>query len=377
MKRSTFIILCLEGAVLSFNVAAAAALVPSIAGDFRVSPFIAGRIIWLYMFPYGLAALLYGPLIRFYDARNVELSCIFLFSAVNLLAGFSQGIFTLFVSRFLAGVFGASVIPLALILLSNHIENNKRGRLVGVFFAATFVSSLAGLFFSGILHWRMIFFIPAVLGFLLFVLMYFYLPAFRQEKATFKINYSAALRSRPILSIFAYIFLISLFYHGIQQWLGVYLERKYNFGQFFISMLVTLTSLSGIFGEVWGGWSADIIGRLKTINIGIILMIVGVVLFLFRMPALPLVLAAVIWGLGWAVNHAGVSVSLTDLPKSFLNESASLNSSVRFISGGLGVALGGWFMQRGLEMGFAVFGFCLLGLLFLSKPLEHSALRVS
>ena len=78
----------------------------------------------------------------------------------------------------------------------------------------------------------------------------------------------------------------------------------------------------------------------------------------------------VIWGVGWTFNHAGLSTLLTDLPKEYLNEAASLNSSVRFISGGLGVALGGLIMQQSFVLGFTVFGLSLIGLLFLSKILR-------
>ena len=104
MKKATFSILCLEGAVLSFNVAAAAALIPSIATEFALSQFVVGKIVWLYMLPYGLAAFFYGPLVRAFDARRVELVCIFLFSLANLLAGVSGNIATLFIARFLMGL---------------------------------------------------------------------------------------------------------------------------------------------------------------------------------------------------------------------------------------------------------------------------------
>lgn len=370
MKKSTFLILCLEGAILSFNVAAAAALVPSIAKDFALSQFFVGKIIWLYMLPYGLAALLYGPLVRTFDARRLELFCLFCFSLANLFAGLTQDIFGLFVSRFLMGIFGASVIPLALILISRHIESNRRGRFVGIFFSATFVASLLGLFLSGIISWRWIFLIPGIAGLLLCVGMYFYLPSFRQDKSSFKINYLAAFRNRAVFSIFTYIFFISLIYHGIQQWLAVYFSDRFGFGQFLISMLVTLTSLSGIFGEAFGGVLADKFGRIKTANLGMLLMIASAFLLILKLSPLLLAALMIIWGLGWTFNHAGISTVLTDLPQEFLNEAASLNSSVRFISGGVGAALGGWLMQKSFILGFTIFGFCLLGLLIFTKALK-------
>lgn len=370
MKKTTFFILCFAGAILSFNVAAASALIPSIARDFAVSPFIAGKIIWLYMLAYGIAALFYGPLVRTFDAKHIELICMFLFSVSNLSVALSKNIYTLFVARFSMGVFGASVIPLGLILIARHIKREQRGRFIGIFFSATFIASLLGLFLSGIVPWRMIFLIPALLGFILWLLIYFYLPSFKKENAGFKVNYLAALKDKTVISIFTYIFFISLIYHGIQQWLGVYFSSAIGLNQFLVSMLITLTSLSGIFGEVLGGWFSDLLGRLKTINLGIIFMVLSVFLLVFKLPLFILAVIMIIWGLGWTFNHAGLSTLLTDLSKDFLNEAASLNSSVRFISGGLGAFLGGILIHKGFNLGFIAFGICLLGLLMLTNLLK-------
>lgn len=369
MNRRTFFILCLEGAVLSFNVAASSALVPAVAKDFAVSPFVAGRIVWLYMLPYGVAALFYGPLVRKYDAKKIELVCMFLFSLANLLAYLSRNIFTLFVARFFMGIFGASVIPLALILIAQEIPTHSRGRYVGLFFGATFLASLLGLVLSGILPWRAVFLIPAVSGLLLGIAMYLYLPSFTAKISDWKINYLKALRDKKVVSVFTYIFLISFIYHGVQQWLAVYFSREFLFNQLLISLLITLTSLSGVFGEVLGGRFSDKLGRIKTVNLGIMSMILSTFLFIFHSWMFVLVGILIIWGLGWSFNHAGVTTMLTDLPSQFLNEGASLNSSVRFVSGGLGAALGGVLTQKSFTLNFAVFGLSLIILLFFTRRL--------
>jgi len=371
VKKVTFWILCLEGAVLSFNVAAAAALIPSIAADFALSQFVVGKIIWLYMIPYGLAAFFYGPLVRVFDARKVELSCIFLFSLANFLAGMSQNIATLFVARFIMGLFGASVIPLGLIIIARRLEEANRGRYIGLFFGSTFVASLLGLFLSGIINWRLIFIIPAASGFILWVFMYIFLPSFKEEVGNFRLGYLEAFRNKRVVKIFSYIFLISLIYHAVQQWLGVYFSTQLNLSQFYISMLITLTSLSGIFGEIWGGHLADSMGRLKVVNLGIAFMVLSIFSLLIKLPLSLLVLVMIIWGLGWTFNHVGLSTMLTDLPAEFLNEAASLNSGVRFISGGIGVSLGGLIMQKSFILGFLVFGLGLLILLYLSRLVSN------
>jgi predicted MFS family arabinose efflux permease len=369
VKRSTFFLLCLEGAILSFNVAATAALVPAIAKDLAVEPFIAGRIIWFYMLPYGIAALLYGPLVRAFDAKKVELICLFLFSLSNLLAGSSTDINTLFAARLLMGIFGASVIPLGLILISKHVEHINRGKSVGIFFGVTFIASLLGLFLSGIINWRLIYSLPGYLGLLLCVFIWFYMPSFKQSGERFRLNYSEAFKNKTVLSIFGYIFLVSVLYHGVQQWLGVYFSRQLGLNQFLISMLITLTSLSGVFGEIGGGRMADKAGRIRTVNIGILLMIFAVSLLLIKLPVSFLAIVMVVWGLGWTFNHAALSTMLTDLPHRYLHEAASLNSGVRFISGGIGTALSGILMAYSFNIGFFVLGVSLLLLMLSTKRL--------
>jgi len=367
VKKTTFSILCLEGAVLSFNVAAAAALIPSIAAEFALSQFIVGKIVWLYMIPYGLAAFLYGPLVRAYDARKVELTCMFLFSLANLFAGLSQNITLLFIARFLMGLFGASVIPLGLIIIGRHIEQNRRGSYIGMFFGFTFIASLLGLFLSGIINWRLIFIIPAACGLILWSAMFFYLPSFKEDLENFRFGYLGAFKNKKLVRIFIYIFLISLIYHAVQQWLGVYFSTQLFLNQFTISILITLTALSGIFGEFWGGSLADKLNRQKVVSLGIMEMIICVFLLLFKVPLSLVSLAMIVWGLGWTFTHVGLATMLTDLPNEFLNEAASLNSGVRFISGGIGASLGGLIMQRSFNLGFIIFGSALLLLLFSNK----------
>lgn len=369
MKKTVFFLLCLEGAVLSFNVSAIAALIPSISKDLGVTQFFTGKIIPLYMLPYGIAALFYGPLARMFEIKKIEFTCILLFSLANLLAAVSGNIKTLFFARFCMGMFGASVTPLVLILIANLAANSNRGKLVGIFFSATFFASLLGLFLSGIVHWRLIFLIPAICGFILSFLIYFYLPDFKKDIGGFRVNYFSVFRNKKAASIFIYIFFISLLFHGVQQWLAVYFSAKFNFGQYLISMLITLTSLSGLFGEVIGGRLSDGVGRVKTVNLGIIFMVISVFLLIFKTPVIFLALIMAVWGLGWAFNHAGLSTMLTDLPKEFLNEAASLNSSVRFLSGGIGAVLGGIVIQKSFIAHFLIFGLGMVLLVMFAKNL--------
>ncbi len=359
MSRRTFFILCLEGAVLSFNVAASSALIPAIASSFGISAFIAGRLTWFYMLPYGLAALAYGPLVRTFDAKKVEFAALAFFSFANLAAACAPSIGLLFAARIFTGLFGASVIPLGLIIISRYAAKESRGRLVGIFFGSTFCASLAGLLLSAWLPWRYLFLIPGVSGLCVCVLIRRYLPSFKQEAKIFSFDYVSAFSKARIRRVFCYIFLVSLLYHCLQPWLSVYFAARYRMTQFQISMLITLTAASGIAGELIGGYLADKRGRIWAVSIGTFLMCAGVISLSVRLPLAGLALVMVAWGLGWTINHAAVSTVLTDLPADVVNEAASLNSSIRFVSGGIGTVVGGSLLQRSFPAGLATLGVCL------------------
>ncbi|MFH0877323.1 MAG: MFS transporter [Candidatus Omnitrophota bacterium] len=356
--------MALQGFCIAFNVGSISAIVPQIAQDFRISDFIIGRINWAYMLPYGLLALVYGPLTRRFDNKHIAIVSLLAFSVFSFLSGVTNSYHMLFGMRFLVGMFAAAITPLSLIYIAKHAQVSNRGRFVGLFFSATFVADLLGIFLSGILPWRVMFFIPAGLGLVTVVLTMRSFPHTLVRQGATSSRYLEALRQPAIFRVFVYIFLISLFYHGVRQWLGVYFTQELNMKQFFVSLTLTVGSLAGIFGEVFGGILADKNGRVKTLKLGVLFMAISVALLMVVRSLALLPVLMLLWGFGWTVNHAGLSTFLTDLHSEFMKEISSLNSSVRFFAGGLGVVLGGWLMQKSFMLGFGVYAMLLL-LMFL------------
>jgi DHA1 family putative efflux transporter-like MFS transporter len=359
----------LQGFCIAFNVASVAAIVPAIAADFGVSSFIVGRINWAYMLPYGLVALVYGPLTRLFDNKHIAFVSLLLFSVFSFLSGCAVNASQLFLFRFCVGVFAAATTPLVLIYIADKAQDHQRGKYVGLFFSATFVADLIGLFLSGLIPWRLMFFIPCGLGLVAAVLTLKYFPHTLQGKGLTRSRYLEALKRPEIFKVFAYIFLVSLLYHGVRQWLGVYFAQELGFKQLLVSWVLTVSSLAAIFGEAIGGHFADKKGRVVTLKAGLCLMVISCVLLIVVRSYAGLAVLMLLWGFGWTMNHAGLSTFLTDLDKNFMKEISSLNSSVRFISGGLGVVVGGMILQKSFIMGFVIYGACLLALFLTTEKI--------
>jgi len=357
--------LCLQGCCIALNVGSISAIVPAIAQEFGVSAFTVGRVNWAYMLPYGVCALFYGPLTRLFHNRQINIATFSLFAVFSFLSGCAAGYRALFVFRFLVGVFAGATTPLVLIYLADRVAAEKRGKYIGLFFSATFAADLTGLFLSGLVSWRWMFFIPAGLAVVTAALTALFFPRTETQRHAAQSRYIEALAQPAIWRAFAYIFLVSLFYHGVRQWLGVYFVQGLGWEQLRVSLALTLCGLAGIFGEAFGGLSADRKGRLPTLKAGGLLMLAAVGALIFLQTAWVIPVLMLIWGFGWAINHAGMSTFLTDLDKRFMKEISSLNSSVRFVAGGVGVLVGGALFQQSFRLGFFVYTI-FFGLLFLA-----------
>ena len=329
-------------------------MVPSIASSLNVSDFVAGRINWAYMLPYGLMALIYGPLTRRFENRFIAVASLIGFSVFSFLSGICGQYQQLFLYRFLVGFFAAAITPLSLIYIADHAPVTGRGKAVGLFFSATFVADLTGLFLSGIVPWRVMFFIPAGLGLTAAYFTSKHFPVTLTNREEADSRYLQACKEPAILRAFAFIFLVSLLYHGVRQWLGVYFAQELGLRQFLVSMILTMASLAGIAGEAFGGFLSDKQGRVSTLKLGMFLMVLSLILLIFFKAVSALFVVLLIWGFGWTMNHAGLSTFLTDLDKRYMKEISSLNSSVRFFAGGVGVMAGGWLMQQSFKVGFIV-----------------------
>ena len=235
-KKVVYVLLCLGCITISFNVAAIAAVIPVISIDFGLPDFQVSKIIPYYLLPYGIGALIYAPLTRFVTYRVVMAVTMMLFAVTCFVCGSVQSLGYFLAARILMGIVAASAIPLGLMIIGELFEKNIRGRLVGVFFSCAFIASLAGIVLSGVVSWRWLFYVPAVLGVLLAFGFLLFGSDLLNRVHIGHINYLRVFRNAKIRNVFIFIFAISFLYHGVHKWYGIYLSRIYSLNQFEISI---------------------------------------------------------------------------------------------------------------------------------------------
>ena len=359
-KKYVYVFICFGCLTISFNVAAIAAAVPVISADLGLADLLVAKIIPYYLIPYGLGALIYAPLTRYISYRWVYCGTMFLYGLFCLICGFATNLELLLIGRIGMGITASSAIPLGLMLIGEFFGKEVRGRLVGVFFSCAFIASIAGLIVMGTMNWPWMFHIPTIMAVGIAAVVLFYPPEILHKKHTGHINYLRALTQPDIAKVFAYIFVISFLYHGVHKWYGIYLSQVYGFDKLTISLIIIGTVVGGMFGQLFGGILTDKKGRFFACTTGIVGLSLAICLLFGQHSKLILGIILLMISVFWTVGHNGISTVLTDFSSEDRPIIASLNSSVRFISGGLGFYVSSFFVEKSFSLTFLSIGICLI-----------------
>ncbi len=369
MTSTKFIIflICLGNVAISFNIGAVAAAIPQISAALGVSEFAAARLVPFYMIPYGLGALLYAPLTRFLTYRKCLMLAMAVYAAASLMSGFSRSLEQMLWAQAVSGIAAASSTPLSLMIIGDFFDKDIRGRLVGTYFGCSFFATMVGMFFMGAVDWRWLFVIPAVIAVVNVLSLWGMKVPQLESRHEQSINYWKALGKGHIRPVFLFIFAMSFLYHAVHKWYGIYLNQEYGLGKQAVSFILILVAVCGLAGQQVGGYISDKKGRLTACYAGLGGLACGVALLVGHYPLVVLTAVLGLIGISWTMSHNSVSTILTDFPDEDRPVIASLNSAVRFVSGGIGFSLSKYFVEKSFGLTFLGIGVLFFVMLFVVK----------
>ncbi len=365
-KKIIFLI-CLGNIAISFNIGAVAAALPQISAALGVSEFSAAKLVPFYMIPYGLGALLYAPLTRVFTYRRCLMFAMATYAVASLVSGCSRSLEQILLSQVVAGVAASSSTPLSLMIIGEFFDKDIRGRLVGTYFGCSFFATMVGMFFMGAVDWRWLFFIPFLIAVVNCISLWAMKIPQLNSRHKESVNYWKALNKDHIRLVFIFIFVVSFLYHAVHKWYGIYLNQEYGLGKQSISAILILVAVCGLAGQQIGGYISDKKGRLTACYVGLAGLSAGVVFLAGHYSVIFLTAVLGLIGISWTMSHNSVSTILTDFPDEDRPVIASLNSSVRFVSGGIGFSLSKYFVEKSFGLTFLGIGILFFCLLFVVK----------
>lgn len=124
--------------------------------------------------------MLYGRLSDIFGRKNIFLVAIGLLVIADLLCGLAQNAAMFYVFRAVAGIGGGGITNLAMIIVSDIVTLERRGRYQGIIGSMVGLGNVAGPFLAAAFveksSWRAFFYMLAPLGAVVGVISFFLLP---------------------------------------------------------------------------------------------------------------------------------------------------------------------------------------------------------
>ncbi len=235
--------------------------------EFRLSNAQVGYLTSAFLIFYMIAAPVAGPLADRYSRKLIiALGGIF-WSALTLLTAVTHNYTELLIRHTLVGVGEATFVTIAPTFVADLFPEEKRGRVLGVFYLAIPVGTAAGYILGGKLSlhhgWRFPFYVAAIPGFLLALSVLFLSEPergrFDSLKETAERSTILGLARNPAfwtvtLGMAAMTFALG----GIQVWMPTFLSRVRGYSLKSANEIFgTIVVVDGLIASLAGGWLGD------------------------------------------------------------------------------------------------------------------------
>ena len=272
------------------------AVQPLVQGEFHINKEQIGFLTSAFLICYMIAAPFVGPLADRYSRKVIISVGAIFWSGLTLLTAVTHTYRELLVRHTLVGIGEATFVTIAPTFVADLFVEEKRGRILGIFYLAIPVGSAAGYLLGGHLAplhgWRFPFYIAAAPGFLIAIAVLFLKEPPRGQFDTLKEAPPATIDRtgswlrdafRVVISNLKYLWvhlgknpaflmatlgmaMMTYCLGGIQVWMPqfLYSERHYTLeaANFKFGIIVVV---DGILASLLGGWLGDyLLPRMKS-----------------------------------------------------------------------------------------------------------------
>jgi MFS family permease len=261
------------------------AVQPLVQEEFHISKVQIGYLTSAFLLCYMCAAPFVGPLADRYSRKLIIVVGAMFWSGLTLLTAVTHNYTELLVRHTLVGIGEATFVTIAPTFVVDLFSEDKRARILGVFYLAIPVGSAAGYLLGGNLAphygWRFPFYIAAAPGFLLALLLLFLKEPERGQFDSLKTGSGKSandrtsperttvfglLRNPAFLTATLGMAFMTYSLGGIQVWMPqfLYSERHYSLeaANFMFGLIIVG---DGIVASLSGGWLGDyLLRRLKS-----------------------------------------------------------------------------------------------------------------
>lgn len=268
MKKS-LIALALGGLTIGITEFVIMGLLPDIASDMKVSIPVAGYLISAYALGVVIGAPLLVILGRNYPPKKMLLVLAAMLAVFNALSIIAPSYEILFASRLLSGLPHGAFFGVGAVVASRLADKGKEAQAISIMFSGLTIANLAGVpigtYIGHHYSWRYTFIIIAIVGFLTFVSLYFWMPVLEaRAKETIK-SQLQFFKKREAWLIIA---ITSFGFGGLFCWISYIAPLLTDVSKFSaedVPYILILAGLGMVVGNFIGGKLADKFSPAKSV----------------------------------------------------------------------------------------------------------------
>jgi multidrug resistance protein len=243
------------------------AVQPLVQGEFHLSNTQVGYLTSAFLIFYMIAAPFVGPLADRYSRKKIIVGGAIFWSGLTLLTAVTHTYAELLIRHTLVGIGEATFVTIAPTFVADLFPEEKRGRILGIFYLAIPVGTAAGYLLGGNLAphygWRFPFYIAAVPGFVLALAVLFLREPERGQFDTQKDTPERATvvglaRNPAFWTATLGMAMMTFALGGIQVWMPTFLSRARGYSlqdaNFMFGIIIVV---DGILASLAGGWLGD------------------------------------------------------------------------------------------------------------------------
>jgi sugar phosphate permease len=262
-----------------------------VKAEFHLTNVEFGWVLAAFSLAYALFEIPTGILGDRIGPRKVFIRIVLWWSFFTALTGFSTGLISLILIRFLFGVGEAGTYPNAMTVMSRWFPRQEMGRaLVGVGIGSQIGSAIAPLIIIPIaaaFGWRMPFFVNALIGIFWVAICFAWFRNFpsemknissdeknlierncRHEKQQRLINWKLILNNKNVWTLMLMYFCCQWANYFFVAWMPVYLQEGRHFSENEMKITATFIFIAGILATLAGGFAADFLVKRKGLKFG-------------------------------------------------------------------------------------------------------------
>src|SRR5882762_3851320 len=239
-----------------------------VKAEFHRSDLDFGFLTSVFFIFYMCAAPFMGPLSLKFSRKAVIIAGALIWSVATLLTAITKNFDELLIRHTLVGIGEASFVILSPTFVADMFPEEKRGRVMGIFYLAIPVGTGLGYLLGGLLApkygWRVPFYVGAAPGiFLALLLLLIPEPPLGQfddalHKAPERDTLKGLARNPAFLTATFGMAMTTFALGGLQVWMPTFLHRAHGYSLLEANIIFGISTISnGLVASLAGGWISD------------------------------------------------------------------------------------------------------------------------